>query len=166
MVNDSERSTSWLDAQLPTLVLLARQWVPRRSDAEDVVQEGFVRFWGARHRAEEPVAYLYACVRHAAMDWQRKRRRQSMREETVARSAAEPLFQDPLEQNERRTAIEIALRALPDGQREVLVMRIWGVLSFPQIASALGISVDTAKSRHRYALAKLREQLAEEAIHE
>ena len=43
-------------------------------------------------------------------------------------------------------------------------MKIWGGLSFPQIAAALRISANTAKSRYRYALAKLREQLAEEPI--
>ncbi len=74
------------------------------------------------------------------------------------------MFAGPLEQNERRTAIEAALRGLPESQREVLVMRIWGELSFPQIAAALKISDNTAKSRYRYALAKLGEQLAEEPI--
>jgi RNA polymerase sigma-70 factor (ECF subfamily) len=46
----------------------------------------------------------------------------------------------------------------------VLVLRIWGGLSFPQIAAALHIGSDTAKSRCRYALARLREQLVEEPI--
>ena len=49
-------------------------------------------------------------------------------------------------------------------QREVLVMKIWGGLSFPQIAAVLRISANTAASRYRYALAKLREPLAEESI--
>ena len=43
-------------------------------------------------------------------------------------------------------------------------MRIWGGLSFAQIATALQISDNTVKSRYRYALAKLSEQLAEELI--
>ncbi len=43
-------------------------------------------------------------------------------------------------------------------------MKIWGGLSFPQIAEALRISSNTAASRYRYALARLREQLAEEHI--
>jgi len=44
------------------------------------------------------------------------------------------------------------------------VMRIWGELSFPQIAAVLNVSDNTAKSRYRYALTKLSEQLAEEPI--
>jgi RNA polymerase sigma-70 factor (ECF subfamily) len=69
-----------------------------------------------------------------------------------------------LEQDERRAALAAVLLTLPENQREVLVLKIWGGLSFPQIAEALRISANTATSRYRYALAKLREQLAEESI--
>ena len=82
----------------------------------------------------------------------------------MARKEPATLFVGPLEQSERRRAIEFALGGLPINQREVLVMRIWGELSFPQIAAVLQITDNTAKSRYRYALAKLSEQLAEEPI--
>jgi RNA polymerase sigma-70 factor (ECF subfamily) len=82
----------------------------------------------------------------------------------VARPESEPLFAGPLEHDERRALVQSALGHLPQEQREVLVMKIWGGLSFPQIAEALQLSANTAASRYRYALAKLREQLAEEAI--
>ena len=45
-------------------------------------------------------------------------------------------------------------------------MKIWGGLTFPQIAAALELPVNTAASRYRYALAKLREALAEEPSYE
>ena len=86
------------------------------------------------------------------------------RETAAARPEGEPLFDGPLEQAERRAAVAAALEALPDAQREVLVMRVWGGLTFPQVAEALGIPADTAASRFRYALGKLRELLAEESI--
>jgi RNA polymerase sigma-70 factor (ECF subfamily) len=69
-----------------------------------------------------------------------------------------------VEHDERRTSIEAALRNLPINQAEVLVMKIWGGLTFPQIATALKISPNTAASRYRYALATLREQLATEMV--
>jgi RNA polymerase sigma factor (sigma-70 family) len=158
-----EAWTAWLDQHGAALVLFARQFAGSRSDAEDVVQEAFVRFWRSRGRVAEPVGYLYACVRNCALDWQRGRRRTSRREEASARPE-ETLFEAPLEQEERRAAIEASLTRLPDEQREVLVLKIWGGLSFAQIAAALDISTNTAASRYRYALAKLREQLAEETI--
>jgi RNA polymerase sigma-70 factor (ECF subfamily) len=158
----------WLDRHGAALVLLARQYVANRADAEDVVQEAFIRFWRSRQQVAEPTAFLYACVKHCALDWQRGRKRRSKREEAAARPEADPaaesLLSAPLEQDERRKVIEAALLGLPREQREVLVMKIWGGLSFPEIAAALSISANTAASRYRYALAKLREQLAEEPI--
>jgi RNA polymerase sigma-70 factor (ECF subfamily) len=126
-----------------------------------------VRFWPARSRAADPVAYLFACVRSAALDWRRSRERRGRREEAAARPETEParpLFAARLEHDERRAAIESAVAKLPEPQREVLVMKIWAKLTFPQIGAALAIPPDTAASRYRYALAKLREQLAEELI--
>jgi RNA polymerase sigma-70 factor, ECF subfamily len=166
MADGGDQWTEWLDRHGAALVLFARQWVSSRADAEDVVQEGFVHFWRSRHRAMDPVAYLYACVKHCVLDWRRGRSRQSRRERAVARPEAESLFAGPLEQDERRARVDAALRTLPEDQREVVVMKIWGGLSFPQIAGVLRISPHTAASRYRYALAKLREPLAEESIHE
>jgi len=159
--------TVWLNQHGAALVLFARQWAPERADAEDIVQEGFVRFWRSRHRAIDPVAYLYACVKRYGLEWLRSRRRRLRREEAAARSKVLPgesLFHSSLEQAERRQALEEALQCLPDEQREVVVLKIWGGLAFPQIAEVLHISGNTAASRYRYALAKLRDQLAEEPI--
>lgn len=158
--------SDWLDRHGAALVLFARQWVRSRADAEDVVQEAFIRFWRSRDRVSEPVGYLYACVRRCALDWQRVHRRRARREQAAARPESETLFLDPVAHAERRTRIETALSGLPDDQREVLVMKIWGGLTFPQIAAALGIPANTAASRYRYALARLHQVLAEEPIHD
>jgi RNA polymerase sigma-70 factor (ECF subfamily) len=149
------------------MLLLARQIVPARADAEDVVQEAFVRFWTNRGRAADPVAYLFTCVRTAALDWQRSGRRRGRREQAAAKPEVPDcaaMFTTDAERHERRTAIEAAMATLPEGQREVLVMKVWAKLTFPQIGASLGVPADTAASRYRYALAKLREQLAEELI--
>ena len=164
MADDCDLWKRWLDEHGAALVLLARQSVASHADAEDVVQEAFVRFWRSRERVAEPVAYLYACVKRCGLDWQRAGKRRSRREEARARPESEPMFAGPLEQNERRTSVETALANLPEKQREVLVMRIWGGLTFSQIAEALEISPDTAASRYRYALDKLQESLAEESL--
>jgi RNA polymerase sigma factor (sigma-70 family) len=164
MADDSDQWAAWLEQHLAVLVLFARQWVPHRADAEDAVQEAFIRFWRSRGRVAEPAAYFYACVKHVALDWQRNRKRRTRREEATARPEDTAFFVGSLEQNERRASIEDALCHLPESQREVMVMRIWGGLTFPQIASALRISENTARSRYRYALAKLSEHFAEESI--
>lgn len=124
MAGDGDQWSVWLDRHGAALVLFARQWVPNRADAEDVVQEAFIRFWRSRDRVAEPTAYLYASVKHCALDWHRGRVRQSRREEAVARPEAEKLFAGPAEQEERRAAIDATLSELPESQREVLVMTI------------------------------------------
>jgi RNA polymerase sigma-70 factor (ECF subfamily) len=164
MADDSDDWRDWFDAHGAALVLLARQIVADRAEAEDVVQEAFIRFWRSRASVADPVAYLFACVKHCALDWQRSRRRQGRRDQQAARPEMQPMFIGSVEQHERRAAIEDALRELPAEQAEVLVLKIWGELTFPQIAEALDIPPNTAASRYRYAIAKLRESLAEEPI--
>jgi RNA polymerase sigma-70 factor (ECF subfamily) len=56
-------------------------------------------------------------------------------------------------------AIQSALGDLPEEQREIVVLRVWGQLTFEEAALALDIPANTAASRYRYALAKLKERL-------
>src|SRR3954471_23690065 len=105
MTGDPDQWTVWLEQHGAALVLFARQWVSSRADAEDVVQDAFVRFWRSRHRVAEPTGYLYACVKHCALDRQRGRQRQAKREEATARPEAETLFAGSLVEDERRAAI-------------------------------------------------------------
>ena len=74
-----------------------------------------------------------------------------------------PLFAQQLGAVEYQSLIRKALGELAPEQREVLVMKIWGELTFAQIAAALAIKQDTAASRYRYAIAKLHEALREAA---
>ena len=148
------------------MVLFARQWSATRADAEDAVQDGFLKFWKTRARARDEVAYLYACVRSAAMDLGRSSQRRDMREREVGQPAEVSAFDLSIERAEREAMIEAALNQLPGDQREVVVMKVWGGLTFAQIGEALGVSLNTAASRYRYALARLEADLSEEVTRE
>ena len=143
------------------MVLFARQYVPTHADAEDVVQNAFVRFWRSRSSARDPVPYLYKCARNEALQWRRSSRRRRARESAAARDAADraSMFDYSAETAEQVEIVEQALEQLPPKQREVLVLRIWEGLTFHQISAALDISSNTAASRYRYALAAMRGQL-------
>ena len=145
------------------MVLFARQYVPTRADAEDVVQNAFVRFWRSRSVARDPLPYLYKCIRNGALEWRRSHGRRRAREDAASRDAAnrESMFDRSAELVEQVEFIERALAELPPEQREVLVLKIWQGLTFSQIGAAIDIPANTAASRYRYGLAAMRRQLAE-----
>jgi RNA polymerase sigma-70 factor (ECF subfamily) len=152
----------WFHQHGPRLLLCARLWTHSQADAEDVVQEAFVRFWRhQRHLDGEPQALLVTSIRRAALDLGRREDRRTARERRTEEESGniEPLFEPPIEDRERLLVVETALRRLPAEQREVLVLKIWGDLTFEQIAGQLTISPNTAASRYRYALATLRKDL-------
>jgi RNA polymerase sigma-70 factor, ECF subfamily len=142
----------------PGLVLFARQWVRSSADAEDIVQEAFVRFW----RTNRDVAnkgLLYATVRTVALDLIRKDSRRARREAEAysdAPQSIEPQFETG---DDSQQLLAGAVGRLPHEQREVLVMKIWNDLTFAEIGAALGVSQNTAASRYRYALAALKRDL-------
>jgi RNA polymerase sigma-70 factor, ECF subfamily len=146
----------------PGLLLFARQWVRSAADAEDIVQEAFVKFWRRNHKINNR-ALLYAAVRSLALDFVRRDSRRARREANALAEAdeySEPQFEFEDEtQAQTLSGLAAAIDGLPRDQREVLVMKIWNDLTFGEIASALGISQNTAASRYRYALAALRKML-------
>ena len=142
----------------PGLVLFARQWVRSQADAEDVVQEAFVRFWRRDHNIDNR-PLLYAAVRSAALDLIRRDGRRARRENEVYSGMAQ--FSDPQFEtiDDSQGVLATSIDRLPHEQREVLVMKIWSELTFAEIADALEISPNTAASRYRYALAALKKDL-------
>lgn len=143
-----------------SLALFALQFTHSRADAEDVVQQAFVRLWRAdRELPADPAPILFANVKRIGLDVQRSDQRRTNRERIAieAKTTTEPVLSCTLELDEWRRVVESGLQQLPTAQREVLILRIWGELSFPQIAEALEISINTASSRYRYAIAKLRD---------
>ena len=142
----------------PGLLLFARQWVQSAADAEDVVQEAFVKFWRRNHNIENR-ALLYAAVRSIALDFIRRDKRRARREATVLADAEPPIEAQFEWEDETQGALASAVGSLPHDQREVLVLKIWNELTFNEIAGALGISQNTAASRYRYALSNLKKSL-------
>ena len=153
----------WIESHGPRLLLCARQWTRSLADAEDVLQEAFVRYWKhQRHLPGDPQALIITSIRRAALDLARREDRRTARELRTDGGLEEPaaLFEKlPGEGDERRQEIEAALQRLPEEQREVLVLKIWRECTFEQIGTALDIPPNTAASRYRYALNALRKQL-------
>ena len=130
------------------LRLFARRWLPAAS-AEDATQEAFVRLLGQDDPPDDPAAWLFTCVRNLATDAARRR---AVREQVVPPPDASDVEGDPLEIEQA----VVALSALTDQQRGLIVARLWGGLGYQAAADLVGCSVSTAHTDYHAALATLR----------
>ena len=133
------------------LLAYACSFVSSFAAAEDVVHQVFERLLrGDLSISGAPVAYVYRAVRNTSLNVVRNRAGDVDLEEAWLDSPA----------GMEHTALELqsALRELPEEQREVILLHIWAQMTFEEVAEALGITPNTAASRYRYGLSKLREQ--------
>ena len=145
------------------LLLFARQQSRRPDEAEDLLQEAFVRIWRLYgHTGEVAPGLVYRAIRRLAIDWARSIDRRSQRKPCCFESPLSFSFDRTLEQDERKQALFDALDRLPNAQKEVLTLKIWGELTFDEIARTLDESLNTVASRYRYALKKFKELVPEE----
>jgi len=135
----------------------------RPEDAEDAVQDAFTALVRSRRRLTEVrdlTAYVFTVLRRSAARYAVRRARQRGMSDAAADLAmAEAHPQRPGGLHCDR--LQRALSALPPAQREVIALKIDGELTFAQIARVTGVSINTAASRYRYALEKLRAALKE-----
>jgi RNA polymerase sigma-70 factor (ECF subfamily) len=133
------------------------------ADTRDLLQEIFIKL--ARNSnlldgVREERAFLIRLAHNAAVDLMRRR---GTRERTRENLAAEPvsLFAPAGDPDEAlfRGQLAAALAELPPEQRAVAHLKLWEGLTFEQISVALALSPNTAASRYRYALDKLRHRL-------
>ena len=135
------------------------------TEAEDVVHDLFVELARNCHRLAAVAdldGYVFTMLRHAVS---RRQRRESLARRSLDRLGRERLdaggfSASPVELAD--DALAAAVASLPSEQREVVALKIDGGLTFAEIAAVIGISANTAASRYRYALEKLRAALAEE----
>lgn len=138
------------------LLLFAIAICNESSRAHDAIHQVFLKLMetGNLIKAVDIRAYLFASVRNELFNHQ-KHQRKTAPMETEAMWFEPPDRDYAAEVNLRR-----ALQALPDDQRQVVLLHVWGELTFLQVAEVIGISANTVASRYRYALAKLRDAMS------
>ena len=133
-------------------------------DAEDVLQETFCRFarYAVRWKlVRNPQAFVFRVARNEVNRFLRRK---------LSRPAGDARPLDPTSSFSAALAaptepsalllVELADR-LPEEQKEAIFMKVFDGLTFKEIGSACGVSANTAASRYRYALEKLRAALEE-----
>lgn len=141
-----------------SLVLYARQWCRHPDDA---VQNALIDLMRVTPDPDAPVAWLFATVRRKAMNISRTERRLATHQRGASETR-EAWFS--VDADRRIVAAEIAesLELLPDLERQIVVTRIWGELSFDQIATIVSMSRSAVHRRYQQALAMLARRLADE----
>ena len=138
------------------LLLYARCFLADRGLAEDAVHQVFLKLLhGETAAPETPPAYLYRAVRNTALN----ARRASARDVSLQEREHDRWFAHRGGNREAELALQQALAELPAEQREVVIMRIWSGMTLDEAAAATGVPLNTAASRYRYALEKLRQQM-------
>jgi len=145
---------------MPLVRLFARSLSGRRELAEDLAQEGLAKAWASR-RSFTPgsnlKAWLYTIVRNELYSRQRRDWRQTPWDAALGEAIAAP-------PGEQQWAVELsdtawAMRALPDPQREALILVGVGGFSFDDAAALSKTAVGTVKSRVGRARKSLRDAL-------
>ena len=139
--------------------IVARSIVLTHEDAEDAVQEGFLRAYQALDRfdpAQTFGAWLNRIVANAALDLARRRKVRNAEELNESMPTA---FRDPAEGGELRERLEDALGKLPDRARAVIILHDIEGFTHAEIGEMLGIPGGTARSDLHHARQKLRVML-------
>jgi RNA polymerase sigma factor (sigma-70 family) len=156
---DSEHLGTLIDRHAAALELYARQWC---DEAEDVVQEVFVRLAGLGTPPVNAVGWLFRAVRNGAINAGIKRKRRLRHEAKVGERARGWFREDDSGQASGAVdseSAQVALSTLPLEQREVIVAHLWGGLTFEQVAELSGSSASTAHRVYQTGMNALRERL-------
>ena len=139
------------------VVRLARRFTGHDDDALDVLQETFgyvFRKFPGFHLTASMTTFLYPVVKNLSLAARRKRTRQAQFPDDA--SSSEPAAPAGVDHEAGRAELQAVLAGLPEGQRDVLLMRFVDGMSLAEIAEALGIPEGTVKSRLHNAIATLR----------
>lgn len=135
------------------LFLYARSLTRDDAAAEDLVHETFLRLVRSGESRAALGPYLYTVLRRLSIDRARSDGALRRRERAVARDWIEAA--DPGPDPAGVEALNFALPQLPPEQLEVVVLHVYGGLTFQEVAEAVDVPAKTVMSRYEYALARL-----------
>ena len=157
-----------VEVYLDRLVLSAFRRLGNLHDAEDVVQEVFVRAFAERPKRKNISCvgpYLYRMVINACTDMLRKRKRSEKSLESFHVNKISGKQNNPAEMvaaKDELYRVKELLRRLPGNQAEVIRLRVFDELRLSEIADVVGCSLNTVSSRLRYGFKKLRKIVTRE----
>ena len=152
--NNIELLASWVDEWQEQLFRYAFFRIGSKEDAEDVVQDAFLKIAATSAHIANPRAYLFRTVGNGCVDVIRNKVMFSPIEERMTT----PSPSDEREEQEEFERINRLLSNLPEQQSEVIRLHIHANLKFTEIAEMLEQPVTTIKSRFTSGIEKLRQK--------
>ena len=148
--------TQWYEAHGTELMLYARQWSPDQQ-AEDIVQDAFIKLLKQRRCPDNVRAWLFRVVRNASISMVRRLQRRRAGQKSLHwktlwfESRCDDLIDAQLAQD--------ILQTLPAHLREIVLLRIWGQMSLREIAEIVNKSIPWIHNNYKTALEMIRKKL-------
>ena len=183
---DEDLVVAFQSGDIPAFDQLVRRWdrkiqgviyriVGNHDEARDLSQEAFLKAYRALGTFKQEArfsSWLYQIAINATRDRLRRRRRRTdlslddveERGETALRDAG-PSALDLIESSDLSRVVAAAMAALPEEQREVVILKEYEGLTFPEIAETLDVPLSTVKTRLYRGLGQLRVRLERQGIH-
>ena len=138
--------------------------IGNEAEVKDVLQEVFIRLAkdpNILRGVRSPRAYLCQMAYRMAIDQIRRRTTRQKCDDRVSRETTGEVLppESEMDLNWQKQIVEQSLASLPHEQRAVVLLKVWEDLTFAEIGTTLSISPETAASRYRYGLNKLRAAL-------
>lgn len=124
------------------LFRIAFHYLEDASDAQDAVQDVYIKLWNSRNKLDSivnPEAYSYTLVKNVCIDRLRKARKTVQESVLEERSGDDPPDKEFADREALRKTMK-CLTKLPEKQREIVRLRIFEELEYDEIAERLGIS--------------------------
>jgi RNA polymerase sigma-70 factor (ECF subfamily) len=155
----------------PRLLAFARKFVAGRSEAEDIIQEIFLKVWMRRKEIEEDTlqSYLFTLVRNACLNQIKHQKIVDNHRVDSEDSAKEEIpyyadfFSDPYHQtifNEMQNEIETVVQNLPEQTRKIFQLSRFKGMKNSEIAKMMNISIRTVEKHNTRALQRLKTHLS------
>jgi RNA polymerase sigma-70 factor (ECF subfamily) len=160
------------DRHSPILYALLLRMLANPEDAQEVLQEAFVKAWNDASRYDpsrgSELAWLISIARSRGIDRIRSRKVRGDREKDAARdnsirsAAVDGMAAvESAVAGEEQRAVRAALAEIPEAQRQALELAYFDGLSQSEIAEKLGVPLGTIKTRMQLGMRKMRERLRE-----
>jgi RNA polymerase sigma-70 factor, ECF subfamily len=181
---DEELVVAFQSGDIPAFDQLVRRWdrkiqgviyriVGNHDEARDVSQEAFLKAYRALGTFKQEArfsSWLYQIAINATRDRLRRRRRRTdlslddVEEREASLRDAGPSALDLIESSDLSRVVAAAMAALPEEQREVVILKEYEGLTFPEIAETLDVPLSTVKTRLYRGLGQLRVRLERQGI--